>query len=156
MEATGRAVFKREQHRDLEVLSVYMSKNSVLNTIAKELSATYSSTKKMWWLPRSKQIVNTAYRAFKGSAWVDCSSIDTSKETVKSTSVAVVKQAKKSALKNFPWTQVQKDAMWAFADKLHIRKYSQSAFDTYGYYFKQFLAAYPDAEPKGDNRRTDH
>lgn len=38
--------------------------------------------------------------------------------------------------------------MWAYADKLQIRKYSQSTFTTYGVYFKQFLAAHPNQDPK--------
>ena len=38
--------------------------------------------------------------------------------------------------------------MWDYAQRLRIRGYSQSAFDTYGYYFKQFLANYPEVEPK--------
>lgn len=38
--------------------------------------------------------------------------------------------------------------MWAFADKLRIRKYSQSTYNTYGVYFKQFLAAHPNQDPK--------
>jgi site-specific recombinase XerD len=38
--------------------------------------------------------------------------------------------------------------MWAYARKLEIRNYSKSAFTTYGYYFKQFLAAHPNQDPK--------
>lgn len=49
---------------------------------------------------------------------------------------------------NIRWTKAQHAAMWAFANKLEIRKYSQSTFTTYGVYFKKFLAAHPNQDPK--------
>ncbi len=42
-----------------------------LNAIVRDLKATYSSSKKMWWLPWNRATVNTVYTAFKGKAWVD-------------------------------------------------------------------------------------
>ena len=145
-------IFKRETHRDNLVLSCYMQRDNNLNGIAKRIGAKYSATKKMWWLPYSKTSVNKAFDAFKEVAWVDYSAIQTKRHSDRakgaeeskpylndlSTTVEMTKTA---------WTQAQKDAMWQFAEKLKIRDYSKSAFTTYGYFFKQFLAAHPDKNP---------
>lgn len=149
---------KKEEHRQQQVLSIYAPNKEPFNSIVRRLKAKYSSTKKMWWLPYEKQTVNTAYRAFKGSAWVDYSALKVQKETdaakvlpaaplVVSTGTAP-KKKKTNHLEGVFWTDAQKDAMWAYANKLEIRKYSKSAFTTYGFYFKQFLAAHPNQDPK--------
>lgn len=73
--------FKREQHRNLLVLSIYMPKDDALNATAKKLDAKYSVTKKMWWLPFSKEVVNKAFVAYKDVAWVDYSAISTKRHS---------------------------------------------------------------------------
>lgn len=154
-------IFRKEEHRNTEVLSIYAPNAEPFNTIVRNLGCTYSATKKMWWLPWSKEVTNTAFRAFKGKAMVDYSALkaqekgetslvslrnEASPRAINETLHASGKQSQN--LKGFAWTQAQKDAMWAFADKLTIRRYSKSAFTTYGFYFKQFLAAHPNQDPK--------
>lgn len=159
-------IFKREVHRNTDVLSIYAPNAEPFNSIVRKLGCTYSSSKKMWWLPWSKQITNTAYRAFKGSAFVDYSALKVVKNEKgenekgqtgsRTPSVTLTKegspppptQTLRNALKSVVWTEVQKQAMWDYAQRLRIRGYSKSAFSTYGYYFKQFLADHPDVEPK--------
>lgn len=145
-----KVILKREVHRNTDVLSMYMPANNKLNAIAKKLGSKYSSTKKMWWLPFQKQVVNTAFNAFKDVAWVDYSAIQTKRHVERN-------EIKSRHLTDFsttvemtkvPWSAAQKEAMWAFADKLRIRKYSESTYRTYGVYFKQFLAAHPTTNPK--------
>lgn len=129
-----------------------MQRDNNLNGIAKRIGAKYSATKKMWWLPYSKTSVNKAFDAFKEVAWVDYSAIQTKHHSDRAKGA----EESKPYLKDFSttiemtktaWTQAQKDAMWQFAEKLKIRDYSKSAFTTYGYFFKQFLAAHPDKNP---------
>ena len=84
--------------------------------------------------------------------WVDYSAIATKRHSDRPKGA----EESKPQLKRFStshkmtkvnWTQEQKEAMWAYANLLEVRKYSQSAFTTYGYFFKQFLAAHPDKNP---------
>lgn len=156
-------IFKREEHRNQQVLSIYTPNTEPFNSIVRKLKATYSATKKMWWLAWDKGTVNTAFKAFKDVAFVDYSAIKSEnekREKQKGTSeqdlrtalnphiTLTQKGSQRKQLKNMEWTQAQKDAMWAFADKLRIRKYSESTYRTYGVYFKQFLAAHPNIDPK--------
>lgn len=134
-------IFKKEEHRSLQVLSIYAPNAQPFNNIVRKLNARYSSTKKMWWLKFDKQAVNRAFMAIKPFAYVDYSALKTSKPIAKA-------KVTGGSLKDFAWTKEQKAAMHAFADKLRIRNYSQSTFKTYGVYFKQFLAAHPDTDPQ--------
>ena len=167
--ATPQVVFKKELHRNQLVLSIYAPNAEPFNSIVRSLKATYSSSKKMWWLPWSKTITNTAFSAFKGIALVDYSALkvqDQGENQMSTRIVTLTKEASQGLNQETPpidklragsssgkqtntnWTQEQKDAMWAYADKLRIRKYSQSTFTTYGVYFKKFLAAHPNQDPK--------
>lgn len=154
-------IFKQEQHRNLLVLSMYTPNAEPFNGIVRKLKATYSVTKKAWWLPYSKESVNRAFDAFKEVAWVDYSAIDTKRHSDRPQGVEESKtgqtgvshstrsvQATSAKTTKTNWTQAQKEAMWAYAEKLTIRRYSKSTFKTYGTYFKQFLAAHPEQEPK--------
>lgn len=49
---------KREVHRDKQVLSMYMRHDNTLNSIAKQLNARYSATKRMWHIPYDSKAVN--------------------------------------------------------------------------------------------------
>ena len=153
--------FRKEEHRNQQVLSMYSPKNDELIRTAKRLNAKYSATKRMWWLPYSKESVNQAFEAYKEKAWVDYSAIQTKRHVERNemksrhlpdfshsaTSGRATRQASVQMTK-VPWTEAQKEAMWAYAEKLRIRKYSQSTYNTYGVYFKQFLAAHPNTDPK--------
>ena len=158
-------VFKREEHRGMQVLSMYAPNQEPFNTLVRQLNATYSASKKMWWLPFEKQVVNTAYRAFKGSAWVDYSALKVEEKGTEWETVAndkrafngvktekgiasAGKQNKTVALKNDAWTEEQKEAMWAMANKMKLMRYAKRSFDMYGYRFKQFLAAHPTQNPR--------
>lgn len=142
--------FKREQHREQSVLSLYMPKDDALNATAKRLEAKYSTTKKMWWLPFSKKAVNKAFDAYKEMAWVDYSALQQKEkgEKDKLKKRVSVASPKRSEGSKTNWTKAQKDAMWAYAQKLELRRMSPSTFRTYGVYFKQFLAAHPNTDPK--------
>lgn len=149
-------IFGKEQHRQQQVLSIYAPNAEPFNGIIRKLGCTYSASKRMWWLPWSKEVTNTAFRAFKGAALVDYSALKIEKggkekgqpaaKTFKVLKTLKVLDTAKTD--NIHWTQAQKDAMWAYADKLRIRKYSESTYRTYGVYFKQFLAAHPSQDPK--------
>ncbi|MBL4585495.1 MAG: phage integrase N-terminal SAM-like domain-containing protein, partial [Flavobacteriales bacterium] len=143
-------ILKRELHREQDVLSIYMCADHNLNAIAKKLGARYSATKKMWWLPWKKQTVNTTFKAFKAKTRVDYSALKTETNAPSSSVNKAIprRQTQTNVLKNFAWTQVQKDAMWAFANVLTVRKYSKRTFDMYGFRFKQFLKAHPNTDPK--------
>jgi hypothetical protein len=68
-------VLKKEQHKDQDILSMYMPKNAELNAIVKKLGAHYSTTKRMWWLPWNSYVGYSSSMAFKGKAWVDYSQL---------------------------------------------------------------------------------
>lgn len=144
------------------MLSIYSPNKEPFNCIVRELGATYSVTKKMWWLPYSKQSVAAAFDAYKEQAWVDYSALELESKRAKrkgvhteAPNIAISDKGISSKLRknndhlrNFRWTDEQKKAMWAYAKKLEIRDYSKSAFTTYGHFFKQFLAAHPTKDPK--------
>lgn len=136
-------LFKQEEHRDNEVLSIYAPNAEPFNTLVRSLGCTYSSTKKMWWLKFDRQTTNTAFKAIQPHAHIDYSALKSKKPP----SPPAKKNDTVVDLKNFSWTQVQKQAMWAYAQKLELRRYSQSTFNTYGSFFKQFLAAHPNMDP---------
>lgn len=146
-------IFKKEMHRQKLVLSIYTPNAEPFNSIVRKLGCTYSVTKKTWWLPFEKQVVNTAYVAFKGKAWVDYSAVEAHRETSTSLSLRqgpkpYVERSRNAQRKQTVWTQAQKDAMWAFAQKMELRRMSPSTYRTYGVYFKQFLAAHPNIRPE--------
>lgn len=149
-------IFKKEQHRNLKVLSIYAPNTEPFNSIVRKLGCVYSVTKKMWWLPWSKTITNTAFKAFRGIALVDYSSLKTEHhsdrqeevEESQGTTKAVSALQTPLEITQRKWTQAQKDAMWAMSDVLIMRKYQPSTFKTYGVYFKKFLAAHPNQDPK--------
>jgi len=126
-------VFKKERHRNSDVLAIYAPNEKIINSIVRKLSATYSVTKKMWWLPWSKEVTNTAYRAFKGKAMVDYSALkklkverDKEKEenqpsqdlrgfgnpgvvpTASTQTNELRKRGRKNPLKDYAWTEEQK------------------------------------------------
>jgi integrase/recombinase XerD len=154
-------VFKREQHRDQTVLSLYMPKDDVLNGIAKGLNAKYSVTKKMWHLPYSKASVNKEFEAFKDVAWVDYSAIQTNRHVERnemkprhltdsshSTGSGQATTQASVGMTKTAWTPEQKQAMWAYAEKLKVRRYSQNTYNTYGSLFKAFLGHFQNHDPK--------
>ena len=159
--------FKREEHRGVDVLSIYMPANGELNAIAKKLGGKYSATKRAWWLPWSKQVVNTAYKAYKGTAWVDYSALKVENESgqkparfakpSRSPSIEItVKRGRKNPLKDFAWTEEQKRAMWAMADYMKLRRYAPSSYRHYGHWFKKLLEAHPNVHPNDITKEQMH
>ncbi|MCB9205570.1 MAG: site-specific integrase [Flavobacteriales bacterium] len=164
--AAPQVVFRKEVHRQQLVLSIYSPNSEPFNGIVRKLNATYSASKKMWWLPYGKDMVNVAFKAFKDVAWVDYSALQRKEKGENGIPITIGRELGNSAiseLANKPlghtrqpstenrqhtWTEVQKQAMWAYAEKLRIRRYSESTYRTYGVYFKQFLAAHPNQDPK--------
>lgn len=146
--------FKRELHRNVDVLSIYMPLHPKLNQTAKKLGARWSSSKKMWWLAWDKAIVNKAFKALRDDAWVDYSALKSSREKGETNKWKeerprrIWDKKKAGGSVAVSWTPEQKQAMWAMANVLAIRKYQPSTFKTYGVYFKQFLAAHPNTDPK--------
>lgn len=148
-----KVILKREIHRNTDVLSIYTPNTEPFNSIVRKLGSTYSATKKMWWLPWGKSTTNTAYMAFKGTAWVDYSAIQTKRhvERIETKPRHLIDSSTPQAtvgITRTNWTQSQKEAMWAMADTLVIRKYEPSTYRTYGSRFKHFLASHPERNPK--------
>jgi len=139
-------ILKKEKHKEQDVLGIYMPEDAELNTIANKLGARYSTIRQMWWLPRGKFVTHNAYTAFKGKAWVDYSQLPKLNTTEKAPSQK--QQVETTGSTAIKWTADQKDAMWAYAKKLTIRRYSQNTFRSYGSYFKRFLAAHSTIRPQ--------
>ncbi len=130
-------IFRKELHRNLVVLSMYMEKNDQLNGIAKQLNATYSNTKKMWWLAFSKQSVNKAFEAFQSIAWVDYSALKTEKREKD--------KADKPDIGSF--SEAQRHALMKYQETMELRRMSQNTLNTYVSFFKLFVAAHPTDDP---------
>ncbi len=162
-------IFKKEQHRGADVLSIYAPNKEPFNAIVRKLGCTYSSSKRAWWLPFSKEITNKAYLAFKEVAQVDYSALKEEKEKVKNGAgqdlrgfenlggltskpqpnppVTLTKEGSPTPDENPTWTKDQLKAMWDMADYLKMRNYSERSYAAYGYHFKNLLAAYPNVHP---------
>jgi len=164
-------ILKREQHRNTDVLSVYMPHNAALNAIAKRIGAHYSSTKRGWWLPWSKEVANSTYLAYKDIAPVDYSALKEGNEKREQPTDAVLasepspvrernteprKRGRKNPLKDFAWTEEQKQAMWAMADYMKLRRYAPSSYRHYGHWFKKLLAAHPAIHPNDITKEQMH
>ena len=91
-----------------------------------------------------KQTTNTAFKALQPFAHIDYSAIKSKKNPTNPPK----NQPPSPEPRAISWTQKQKSAMHAYANVLQLRRYSKSAFTTYGHFFKQFLAAYPTKDPK--------
>lgn len=161
----AKVILKREMHRNTDVLSIYTPNAEPFNSIVRKLGSTYSASKKMWWLPWGKETTNTVYRAFKDVAWVDYSALkgqecgENEKHSVSLTSGSVpnysfsktetprTSRKQENTKQKVDWTEAQKEAMWAMADKMKLMRYAKRSFDMYGYRFKQFLAAHPTQDP---------
>ena len=83
--------FLKELHRNTEVLSIYAPNQEPFNSVVRSLNARYSSTKKMWWLPWSKEMTNTAFKAFKDKATVDYSALKVGEENNRKPETGIVK-----------------------------------------------------------------
>ena len=159
-----KVIFLQEQHRNQLVLSMYVPINLALNATVKKLGAKWSASKKMWWLPWDKAVVNKAFKAFKGKAMVDYSALKKLKverdkekgenEKGKSEAASVTltkegsrKRGRKNPLKDYAWTEEQKAAMWAMSDLMKLKRYSKRTFAAYGYHFKNLLVAHPTVHP---------
>ena len=137
-------ILKKEQHREQDVLSIYMPQNAELNAIVKKLGAHYSTTKRMWWLPWNSYVGYSSSMAFKGKAWVDYSQLPKAIKMVakrdleKNTTTAITTKGKeKKALLAAPTEYVQ---------KLKRKRYSKSTIDTYTYMFRDFISHFPKIE----------
>jgi integrase/recombinase XerD len=135
-------VLKKEQHKDQDILSMYMPKNAELNAIVKKLGAHYSTTKRMWWLPWNSYVGYSSSMAFKGKAWVDYSQLPkmVKRDSEKNTTTAITSKRKdKKALPAAPIEYVQ---------KLKRKRYSKNTIDTYTYMFRDFISHFPNTEPE--------
>lgn len=147
--AEATVILKREVHREKDALSIYAPNAEPFNSIVRKLKATYSRSKRMWWLPFSKTVTNKVFKAFQPFAFVDYSALKAAQ--TEAIQKAPKPKSTRNSLKGYAWTDAQKQAMHAYADVLRMGRYSQKTFDLYGYRFKQFLAAHPNENPKDIN-----
>ena len=111
----------------------------------KELQAVYLPALKAWALPYTPGLFHTLLMKFKGLAWIDFTAINTSPKSI--TSKAIAPRITKAVEKTI-WPASHKYAMFAYADKLKARRYSENTFRTYGTYFKLFLKAHIHIDPE--------
>ena len=133
-----KVILKYESHRGQDVLALYMPFELVLNTIAKELGARYSASKRMWWLPQKEGLVNTVFNAYRGTAFLDYSAVvkTKSKDAASKASVDTRKPDK-----SVPLSEKLAKTLMEYEKKLRLRRYSENTQRTYKSYFTRFLAA---------------
>ena len=150
-------IINKATRQNTSVLTLSFSANELIKNKVKSIGALYSNRLKAWWIPNSKHNLNIIVQAFKSIAWVDYSALKKESKTeleleheLKSKRMLLQKQ-KNEALKKIAWPKSHKEAMFAYADKLKLRKYANSTYIAYGAAFKRFLAAYIHKDPQQIN-----
>jgi integrase/recombinase XerD len=65
-------ILKPLHHREQECIGIYFENSSLLNgAIRKQAGAKWSQTKKVWWVPLSKENYNKLFFALKGKAEIE-------------------------------------------------------------------------------------
>jgi len=104
--------------------------------VLKKCGAQFSTLKKVWWLEDTSENLNKLVTNFKGIAWVDYSRLLSKKVEDKKKEVIIIPSKEKEKI---IWPESHKKVMFAYADKLRVRRYSPNTFKVYGSYFKAFL-----------------
>lgn len=105
--------------------------------IAKSLGFRFSNKHKVWYHKHNHTLLNDILRAYKGLAWIDYSNLNKKKKDQ-----GQIEKPKPPPinLSNIKWPTTHRKAMFAFADKIKLRRYSEHTYRTYGHYFKLFLS----------------
>ena len=136
-------------HKNVSVLTLaFTPSNMLLKNKAKEIGALYSLTLNTWWLPNTQQNLNTIVQGFKNLAWVDYSALKKVNTLPQKQETALTIKTSPISEKKIVWPESHRKAMFDFADKLKIRRYSENTFRTYGSYFKAFLKKHLQFEPE--------
>ncbi|MCW5898634.1 MAG: tyrosine-type recombinase/integrase [Flavobacteriales bacterium] len=96
-----------------------------LITVAKELGARWSNTRKVWHVPNGSDTLKTVFAAYKGRAWVDYSALRNNSH-----------QAKPKPIPAAPPPMVPE----AFLRKLERMRYSPNTIRVYTDHLRQFMA----------------
>jgi integrase/recombinase XerD len=134
----------KEIERGISVAVLKFGHSQEIIDRLKELNATYIPEKQVWMLRWHAQTLNLLFRKFKGVAWIDYSSLPTTTPTP----TLPVPKKNTVKLEKIEWPESHKKAMFAYADKLKLRRYSENTYRTYGMYFKLFLKAHIHLDPE--------
>jgi len=135
-----RVEFFRRHHDQGEQLMIRLPGEAHWLPIIRPFNVKWSSTHKAWYLPWSKAALHEVFEALKGKAWVDYSRLKAP--------VSMPKRPTRLPINTQAFTAQQKDALWAFAKKLKVRRYSINTYRTYGSLFKAFLAYHAGHDPQ--------
>ncbi|MCE1201752.1 MAG: site-specific integrase [Bacteroidia bacterium] len=84
-------VLSKELHRGMEVVSFQFDKDETLIRQVKALpGATWSQSRKFWYVPAEGFKLNAVFNAFRGLAWVDYSALRAGKENLVSRTAAEI------------------------------------------------------------------
>jgi site-specific recombinase XerD len=137
----------REKHREKQVLALYFRYNTDLISICKSLGATYSNSKKMWWIKREEISLDRLFNHFRNKAWLD---IEALKNKPTSSFLEIERKDQKKSKVITPkliLNSEQKMSLELLKKKLELRKYSESAKKMYTAYFAQFLHFHSNKQP---------
>lgn len=124
------------------ILTIQCENLPIIEVFLRGLSAVQHPTKSCWYIPWSREQLNLVIQSCPRHFWCDYSSIFPKRK--------VENQKKETAPKTqekFVWPESHRKAMFAFADKLKIRKYSANTYRIYGKYFKSFLRHFVPKNP---------
>lgn len=141
MPYSQRITVERLFHKERQCLAMRFPYNKGLITQVKTISgATFSKTHTCWYVEDRNDLLSEIFKAFKGHAWVDFTSL---KSEVKNEPLEKPVHVK---INNAP-NPVHQQALRLMEQKLRLRGYSDNTRRTYLQEFKEFLKFYFDTDP---------
>lgn len=121
------------------LISVRFSNSAMLNQLCADYRGLVFNKENNCWVTTDESVtLNTLFNLFNGKAWVNYDALKKQKPEEKKPK----QKAVTNTFKNIVWPETHKKAMFDYADKLKLRRYSDNTFRIYGRYFKLFLSAH--------------
>ncbi|MBD81466.1 MAG: integrase [Crocinitomicaceae bacterium] len=131
------------EHRKVPVIFIEFNYNKEIINLCKQLKARWSNTNKKWYVDANLFNLNSWFEAFKGTAWVNYSSIKGFSTNIKAVKTPPIKR--EQPIKNFS-TEVKKEIA-AFADILGAKGYATNTRATYKNMIEVFFGYFTHKSP---------
>jgi len=134
----GKAVILLEFSKDEEILKIFRSQYKVL----------WSSTRKLWYIPKEEFVLQDFFQLMRGKAWIDYSKL---KNTEKEHSRTKEQRSSTKKDTTIELSQNLTTKLCEYKKWLKHKRYSESTINTYTEAIKHFLIFFGDKEIRNLN-----
>lgn len=131
-------VLEHFMHRGKPCLALHFTYDKALMVCAKKAGATWSQTRKTWYVPNEANALDKVFKAFKGIAWVDIKALRQTHSPTKSAPPAQTLTKKGPTPIALPK---------GYMETLVRRRYGTSTQKQYISHFRAFLAHFDKKDP---------